>query len=424
MDASASRQPEPASAGKHRIVALDVLRGFALFGILFVNVMGFSGVRSLGAGEGGIDNLVYDFMTWFAQGKFMTLFALLFGIGFTLQAASLERQGVGLFPVYWRRLAVLFAIGLLHTRLEPAEVLALYALCGAVLIAFRGLPWKAVLLVAVVVMALPQLHTAIVTPVYVADQAAAPAVEESADETAGAVEADEEEMHPWNPYMGDLAVRIHSSGTFSEFTSYNHRFTARRWTTSWVNYLWMTIPLPVMMLGMLIGRSGFLGRIYEERRRLTWIFGLGLTAGTGLVALANVFFDLAGANGWNPWLALPGGWSFRLSGVLTAGAYAAGILLLLQRPVGALLTTILAPVGRLALTNYLMQTVICTSLFFGYGLGLYGKVSAAEAALIGVAVFAFQVMFSRLWLNAFSYGPTEWLWRTVTYWRRLPLATG
>ena len=138
---------EPRSAGD-RIVALDALRGFALLGILLVNIMSFSGITSLGAEVEGADRIVADLIKFFVQGKFLSLFAILFGIGFSLQMASLREKGAGLFPIWWRRLGVLFVIGLLHTLLDPAEVLAVYALCAVLLPSFSRLTGKVLLLVA------------------------------------------------------------------------------------------------------------------------------------------------------------------------------------------------------------------------------------------------------------------------------------
>jgi uncharacterized protein len=424
--------------GGERIVALDTVRGFALLGILLVNVLGFSGIRALGGEAEGLDGIVSGFIEFFAQGKFLGLFAVLFGIGFTLQLASLRKQDAGIFPTYWRRLAVLFVFGMLHTRLEPTEVLAVYALCGAALIPFRKLPRPAVLLTAIVLMGLPHLHTAIVTPVYVADATAMAVLDRPVDtdiaasgeemveppkpETAATTESEEEEdLHAWDPYLGSRAIKVHSGGTFAAVITYNHQFATRRWTKSWVNYLWMTVPLPLMMFGMLIGRSGILNRIEEERALLKKVFWFGLAAGIVAGTLVFYLYGLAGLSGWNPWVAFPAAWLFGLSGLIMALAYSAGLLLLLQGKIGAKLQLSLAPVGRMALTNYLLQTVICTSLFFGFGLGLYGKVGASQAALIALAIFAAQIVFSRLWLRTFRFGPVEWLWRRATYWKVLPL---
>jgi uncharacterized protein len=411
-------------SGGERIVALDALRGFALLGILLVNIMNFSGINALGAEAEGTDRIVADLIRFFVQGKFLSLFAMLFGIGFWLQTTRLREKGAGLFPIWWRRLGVLFVIGLLHTLLDPAEVLAVYALCAVLLLIFHKLSGKAVLLAAIVLMGLPHLQTAIVTPVYVAEPAAEVAPHTPAvPEEGAATEPQEEEMHAWNAYLGGLAIRVHSRGTFAEVVDYNRRFTAQRWTGSWVAYLWMTVPLPLMMVGMLIGRSGVLTRLDQEETRLKKVFWFGLGGGIVMGILVVALFDLAGKSGWNPWIAFPASWLFSLSGLVMALAYSAGLLLLLQRRIGASLQAALAPMGRMALTNYLLQTIICISLFYGFGLGLYGHVSASQAALIAVAIFAVQIVISRLWLRTFRFGPVEWLWRMATYWRRLALRT-
>jgi uncharacterized protein len=288
-------------------------------------------------------------------------------------------------------------------------------------------------------MGLPHLQTAIVTPVYVAEPvtAVAPhtpaevsstavakvAPEPAVQEEGAATEPQEEDMHAWNPYLGGLAIRVHSSGTFAEVVDYNRRFTTQRWTGSWVAYLWMTVPLPLMLVGMLIGRSGVLTRLDQEKTRPKKVFWFGLGGGIVLGILVLALFDLAGKSGWNPWIAFPASWLFSLSGLIMALAYSAGLLLLLRLRIGASLQAALAPIGRMALTNYLGQTIICISLFYGFGLGLYGHVGASQAALIAVAIFAVQIVISRLWLRTFRFGPVEWLWRIATYWRGVALRT-
>jgi uncharacterized protein len=426
----------PPRPWRERIIELDALRGFALLGILLINVLGFSGVRALSIEPEGLDRILEGFFRNFAQGKFMSLFALLFGISFTLQSISLKRQGVGLCPVWWRRLGVLFLLGMLHTFLEPSEVLAVYALCGALLVMLRRIPGPLVMVIALVAMGMPHLHTALVTPVYVTDtivtdaskETEPPMTMEEAEQataagldpqTSAPIEIREKDMHAWNPYLGDLAIRVHSSGTFAEVVEYNHLFTMRRWVGSWVGYLWMLVPLPMMLVGLLIGRSGLLTRLTEETPRLKRVCGSGFVAGVVAVWLSSVLYGVAGRNGWNPWVAFPANWLFSLSGLFMALAYAAGLLWLLQTKIGEHLQNIFAPIGRMALTNYLLQTVICTSLFFGFGFGLYGRVGASQTTLIALAVFTIQVIFSRLWLLRFNFGPVEWLWRVATYWRIL-----
>jgi uncharacterized protein len=418
-----------------RIVALDALRGFALLGILLVNILSFSGISALGGEFVGADRIVHGFIKFFVQGKFLSLFAILFGVSFSMQLTRLQEKGMGVFPIYWRRLATLWVLGMLHTLLDPAEVLAVYAICGAALILFREAPRPAVLLAAIVLMGLPYLHTAIVTPVYRAEATAQTAPDESVETDSSVsgkesedlaqsgesanneAEGDEDAFYSWDPYLGPRAIDVYSNGTFGDVVTYNRQFTANRWSGSWVSYMWMTVPLPLMLLGMLIGRSGIMTCVGQQKSLLKKVFWCGLGSGIILGALVIFLFALAGKSGWNPWIAFPASWLFALSGLVMAVAYAAGLLLLLQKRLGAGLQTALGSVGRMALTNYLLQTVICISLFYGFGMGLYGKLGVSQAALVALGIFALQIVFSRLWLSVFQFGPVEWMWRMATYWR-------
>ena len=137
----------PTSPGK-RIVALDVLRGFALLGILFVNIMDFGGVGSLGQESTGFaDKAVQGFIQFFVRNKFLSMFAMLFGIGFAMQIARLEEKTGHYLWTYGRRLLVLFLFGAAHLVLDPAEVLNVYAYCGVLLLLFRRVSLKALLFV-------------------------------------------------------------------------------------------------------------------------------------------------------------------------------------------------------------------------------------------------------------------------------------
>jgi uncharacterized protein len=324
---------------------------------------------------------------------------------------------------------------MLHILLDPAEVLAVYAICGAALILFREAPRPAVLLAAIVLMGLPYLHTAIVTPVYRAEATAQTAPDESVETDSSVsgkesedlaqsgesanneAEGDEDGFYSWDPYLGPRAIDVYSNGAFGDVVTYNRQFTANRWSGSWVSYMWMTVPLPLMLLGMLIGRSRIMTRVGQQKSLLKKVFWYGLGSGITLGALVIFLFALAGKSGWNPWIAFPASWLLALSGLVMAVAYAAGLLLLLQKRLGAELQAALGSVGRMALTNYLLQTVICISLFYGFGIGLYGKLDVSQAALVALGIFALQIVFSRLWLNVFQFGPVEWMWRMAAYWR-------
>ncbi len=387
-----------------RIVALDVLRGFAILGILLVNVMDFGGVATRSAGAGGVlDRAVDAFLAYGARGAFMSTFAMLFGLGFALQIARLGRAGDGRgYGFYLRRMAALLAFGLLHTLLDPAEVLVLYALCGALLLFFRQVPSRALVLVALVLMPLPYLHTAVVT----AQAATNPAVETSSFD---------EDPRAWDPYGSAESIRVHSEGSFADIVGFNFRFTLNRLTPSLASYVWMTVPLPLMLVGMLVGRLGLLADVQAHRRWLARAFWAGVVGGIVGRSVGQTLFDLASRGGWNPWTNMGGQTAWVLGAFFLAVAYCAALLLLLQVEPWRRVLLPLRFVGRMALTNYLLQTAICTTLFYEYGAALFGKVSSSAAASIAVGIFAFQLAASAVWLGRYRFGPAEWLWRSLTY---------
>ena len=410
-----------------RIVALDMLRGFALLGILFVNIMGFSGVAAVEQEWTGFaDKVVQGLIQFFVRSKFVSLFAMLFGIGFAMQIARLEQKTGHYLWTYGRRLLVLFLLGAVHLVLDPAEVLSLYAMCGAFLLLFRRVSLKALLLWVLLLMPLPYLHTAIVstlataeTPSQVLEEA-----EQTEQQTNQQVENEAEHTdstYSWYPHVGERAVRVHSEGDLSEVLAYNVQFTVSRFTSSWVSYLWMSGPLPLMLIGFFIGRHKIMERIHDEIPLLRKAFWIGVGFGIAGTWFGKNLFGWATVAGWDSWVLFAGSMLWALASCSMALGYAAGIVLLLQRDFWLVCLRPLQAVGRLALSNYLLQTLICTTLFYSYGLGLYGKFGPAAAALLAVAIYLFQVALSSLWVRRFRFGPAEWLWRSATYGRLQPM---
>ncbi len=416
----------PTSPG-NRIVALDVLRGFALLGILFVNIMNFGGVASLGQEWTGFaDKAVQGFIKFFVNVKFLSMFAMLFGIGFAMQIARLEAKTGHYLWTYGRRLLILFLFGAMHLVLDPAEVLNMYAMCGALLLLFRRVSLKALLLWALLLMPLPHLHTAIVSTLTTVESTSqvTEEAEQTEQQTNQQVENEDEDTdsgNSWNAYAGERAVRVHSEGDLSEVLAYNIQFSVTRYTSSWVNYLWMSFPLPLMLAGLYIGRRRILERIHDEIPLLRKAFWLALGFGIAGTGFSQVLFGWAAMNGWDPWVGFAGSLLYVLAAWSMALGYGAGIVLLIQRDFWKKCLAPLQAVGRMALTNYLLQTLICTTLFYSYGLGLYGKVGPAAAVLLTIAIYLFQVAFSLLWIRRFRFGPAEWLWRSATYGRLQPM---
>lgn len=438
--ADAMPQPGPAPV-RERILALDAVRGCALFGILVVNILGVSGLRALAMDESSaVEPVLRQIVQMLFQGKFVSLFSILFGISFFLQLDRLHAEGVGAYPVYWRRLVILFLFGIMHMLVQPGEVLMPFALCGALLLLFYRLPWKVVLAAVALLIAAPHFHTAVSTAIAMNQATAEASGGAGADQASGAGEdvpaaageggtaadggSTEREVlpgRPWDPYDGPEAVRVHSTGALADIVRYSTDFTLYRWASSWVGYLWITFPLPFMMIGLLIARSGVLQQVGQRKRLYQLAFWGGLVAGLGLVWLTGPVFAWASEGGWNPWIGFLGNLLFVVSALSLALAYGAGLFLLFQHEMARRLLAPLGAVGRMALTNYLLQTVVMVWLFYSFGLGLYGKFGAGGVELMAIVIFAAQSAMSILWLRYFRYGPVEWLWRCGTYWRMLPL---
>jgi len=413
----------PTSPG-NRIVALDLLRGFALFGILFVNITGFSGIW-FGSQEwtGITDQAVQGFMQFFARSKFFSMFAMLFGIGFAMQITRLEEKTGHYLWIYGRRLLVLFLFGLTHLTLGP-DIINWYAICGALLLLFRRISLKALLLWALLLMPLPSLHLVIVSTVATAETASqvleeAEPTEQQTDQQVENEDEDTDSDFGWNRYIGERARRTYSNGDLSDVLTYNIQYAVHRRTSSWVNYLWDLLgPLPLMLVGVFIGRRKILERIHDDIPLLRKVFWLGLGFGIAGTWYSQV---LAGWATMIDWVWFSSNVLFTLAAWSLALGYSAGIVLLIQREFWNKCLAPLQAVGRMALTNYLLQTLICTTLFNAYGLGLYGKVGPAAAALLAIAIYLFQVALSSLWTRSFRFGPAEWLWRRATYGRLQPM---
>lgn len=393
-----------------RIDSLDVLRGLALLGIALMNVEYFS-APMMDAGQGidprlhGVDWLADALVYTLVTGKFWTLFSLLFGMGFAVMLDRARAAGRGFVPLYLRRTLGLLLVGLAHAWLIWAgDILVSYALAAVpLLLWFRDMPaerlWKWGAGIWVVLLGLSGLGALVM--MLAGELATGPdAVADGAAQTA----------------LRAAAVNAYASGSFAAVTAVRLRYF-------FTQALPASVALVPMVLGMfLIGaalmRSAALADPAAHRQlwlRCAWVGGL---AGLALTALSLAIDPHLVATPPTP-AALLAMVLHMAAAPLMALAYVAIVVLALQRGVAWL--RVLAPAGRLALSNYLAQSLIGTLLFYGYGLGLWGEVSRAWQVLGVAVVFAAQLMLSRWWLAHFRFGPLEWLWRAFTYWQRPPL---
>ncbi|AGC44948.1 hypothetical protein MYSTI_03642 [Myxococcus stipitatus DSM 14675] len=402
---------------------LDTLRGFALCGVFISNTFfWFSGriflpraeLEALFANGTVIDKALLPIVSMLVTGRFITIFSFLFGLGFAVQLGRAEARGASLTGLYARRLAVLFGIGMSHLVLIwYGDILSSYALLGGWLLLFRkredrtvlwwalGLIFMGPILVALV-HKMPQLLAA--TP------EAAAALAKAEMERSAALRA---EVLPTFQTGGWWAIVKAGLYFFrSEFL------------------LAMGLNLPVVFGRFLLGYYAGRRRLFHDaeqnlaffRRLFFWALGLGLvTSGVGAV-LQQLFIrkilNPETLPTWVPFTMQP----IRTMGeVAIAATYVSGITLLFHKAAWQKVLVLLAPVGRMALTNYLCQSILSVLVFNGFGLGLFGKVKPLMPVLYCLGVFSVQVVVSHLWLSRFRFGPAEWVWRSLTYGKAQPM---
>ena len=406
------------TGSRDRIASLDIIRGVAVMGIFSVNVIAFAMIfpaymnpSAYGGWHG--ENLA----TWLANyviidGKMRTLFSMLFGASMLLVIERAEASGRSPARVHYARMFVLLLFGLLHFYvIWHGDILALYALTGMVAFLFRKRATKTMLIwAACLLIATSSLFTFGSYQMRQADLAA-----HSPSATA-------KDIKRWNQNIGFLAnipaetaeETGRALGSLPDRAAY---MVTERGGEPFAGALVMGFPtLALMLIGMAAYRSGFLTGAWDRRRyrRIAlWTLSLGgaATLAIGLWIASNnfyiplIFFSLL-ALGAPIQIAMAFGY--------------ASLIILLAKPGGAL-TDRFAAVGRAAFTNYLGTSIIAVAIFYGDGLGLFGKLSRFEAWLVVPFVWGIMLLWSKPWLDRYRYGPFEWAWRSLSRWSFEPM---
>lgn len=398
----------PIAAGE-RATILDALRGYALAGILIANMVGFIGFSFLEDAQrdalllARFDDLAEFTIEWLVVGKFYSIFSLLFGIGFAIQLARLEQRGEGVGR-YLRRLFVLFLIGLAHLYLLwLGDIVALYALMGVVLLLFRHASDRALINWAIILWLVPVAWSAAIhfggfepaTPIYAAGEAMIAATGLDVSRGPLPMLAGPSIVPHLLAHPGEVLFRIGDLTRQMRFTKV----------------------LAMFLIGLWVGRHAIYANLDQYRPLLRRVAIIGIGVGLPLSA-ARAVLDLVDSD--NPLLPVAEELAYCLGTPALALGYAAGFALLWAGGRRGLLEWA-APAGRMALTNYLMQTVIQSAIFFGWGLGLIATLGLVFVFPLSAAIFAAQVVVSRWWLARYCFGPVEWLWRSLTYGRRQPM---
>ena len=383
-----------------RIELLDALRGFALFGILLANILYWSGwglmtqEQQIAFAGAEAATWQYRFHHLLVDGKFYTIFSLLFGAGFALQIARLSARGLEGLRIYRRRVLVLLGIGLVHSWLVwDGDILTLYALLGLVLPFFHK--WRErslIIAAAVLIFLVPILGIWLFAQLGWAPHQHLFALSNAIAESLGANTAPENAL-AWLR-RDDLAgwASWQLSGT-----PYSWAFRLESWRIPKV--------LGIMLIGMAVGKQLAAGGLVENRRLLRLVLGAGLAVGLP----ASIAYAMIPGLGQADWPSLIGT-------VPLALAYAAAFVLAWPRAQPVLRH--FAPVGRMALTNYLTHSIIGLIFFYGIGFGLAGTFRPIAFYGIALLIFVIQIFLSRWWLGRHEQGPAEALWRIATYGRR------
>jgi len=380
-----------------------------LAGILIINAMSILAVNgstpAFTVKIPVLDRLLQDLILFFVESKFFTLFSLLFGIGFAIQIQSAERQGNAFLPRISRRMAGLLLFGIAHILLLwDGDILVIYAITGAILIAFRKTIFTRIRIWVIALLGVPTLLVAAVfsyTLIARLSTSAAATFKKNDDSLAKSfadTTATQNLLH--NNFSAGIADRIHTYLNLSPL-------------------LLSRIPtvLAMFLIGLYLGRSNFIRNLPDKVDLLKRIRFWGLSTGFTLM-----FVIVVGTKSFPTVTALVGIIEDQyLAGPVLCLGYAAAFTLAFLKQPHLLVFKFFARVGQMALTNYLSQSLVLTFLSYGWGLGLALRLNGFQVLAICLILYPTQVVLSSLWLCNFRYGPLEWVWRCITYWKVLPI---
>ncbi|MGB4844685.1 MAG: DUF418 domain-containing protein [Ferruginibacter sp.] len=396
---------------EERIVFMDVLRGFAILGIFIANLgTGFSWYNESAKLSGpwllpDADHNMLFLHHMLLEGKFYSIFSLLFGWGIALQVQKGIDKGISALPTIRRRLCIMLLLGAVHLLIWPGDIVFFYALLGFLLLPLRKLSDKALLITGCILILLPVL-------LYAAKMywqwlnAPAFALYDTGmqvDNYLNGTTSEEGFMNLmrhgdwWSVFKSDL------SGFFFR---YGDLFFQSR------------IPkvLGMFLVGYALGRSNFYKNIQQHKKTLYYTIAFGLVVGLPANYLLSQSMFLHSRDYYD--LKINGFYRtvyYAIGVAPLAMAYVAMFMLWFQTGMGKKLSSFLAPVGKMAFSNYMLQSLIGNFVFLGAGLGYMEKVGPVYYTLFGVIIFAGQVILSTYWLKYFNYGPVEWIWRSATY---------
>lgn len=409
----AGQQPFPSpTQPSERNIALDALRGFAILGILIMNIQSFSMIGAAYINPTaygdftGIHKWVWIISHVFADQKFLSIFSIMFGTGIILFTERLDVKGLNSLTLHYRRTIWLIIIGLIHAYLFwYGDILVTYGLCGLIVILFRKLSAGVLLIAGVLIFSVASILYflfGLSLPYMPAE-----AYDSIKQSWLSTPEIMQKELLAYRSgWLEQMELRVPEAIKFQTFLF----LILMGWRAG-----------GLMLVGMALYKWGILTAGRSKRFYMIFLIACFIIGFPMIVVGVVKNFKAS----WSVDYAMFFGSQYNYWGsLLVALGYVGLIMLIAKLSIMKKMLGLLSAVGRMALTNYLLQTLICTTIFYGHGFGLFGRVERLGQILIVFGVWIVQLLASPIWLRYYQFGPAEWLWRSLTYWKLQPMRIG
>lgn len=421
------------TAKSERISAMDTIRGISLFGILLMNIVGFGLYKAYfdptnNGGATGLNLTVWWMNTLFFEGTMRGMFSMLFGAGILLFTSrkSESMEGTAVTDLFFRRLLWMLLFGVIHCYLLlwDGEILYSYAIVGMFAFSFRHLAPKHLIVGAAIILLVSTAFS--VKDFFKYKDASEKATAAQTKKTKGQTlsQEDSTSIEKWNGIVKEEKVTPEqlkqemSARSKGYWSIVMHKLPVNQYMEMAFLYFisfWDT--LAMMLWGMSFFKWGILKA--AKSNRFYWLmaligYGIGITTnyfeGSHIVAsnfsILSIYKTLM---------------TYQLGRIPTTCGHIAVIMLFVKSGLLPFLQRALAAVGQMAFTNYITHSIICNFIFLGYGFSMYGKLQRYELYYIVIGIWVFQLIVSPIWLKYFRFGPLEWLWRSLTYWKIQPM---
>ncbi|GMN05265.1 DUF418 domain-containing protein [Croceitalea sp. MTPC5] len=392
-----------------RIEIIDALRGFALAGIVFCHMLEnfvasplpISVMESMNPSI--LDQVANGFVSFLFRGKFFALFSFLFGLSFYIQMDNGSKRGTNFSGRFLWRLILLFAIGFIHSMFYRGDILTLYAFLGVFLIPFHKINSKWILgLAAILFLGLGRFIVFYFTN--------------------GEGLLMKEELTPESPMIAAYFDVLRHGSITEVFASNAIEGNLSKFEFQFGIFSRGYLTFGFFLLGLYIGRMEFFKNHFTEKKFIKhlWIGAL-ILLGISVVAMIATFAAMGPNVQFKSWTAMLGLTFFDLMNVAMTVLIVAVFVILYQKNKPQKFLQRFIGYGKMALTNYVFQSILGTFIFFGWGLGYLTKIPNTYVFLMSIIVIALQMWLSNIWLKYFHYGPLEWIWRSLTFLKLMPL---